>query len=367
MLTVYRRHREKCKFTDDRISMKCRCPLWGKGTLEGKPYQKTLKTRSFERAQQIIREIEDGKRPEEKRISVKDALDSFVKECESRNLSAATLRKYRLLRDTLSKFADGASLHTISQLDSASLRGYRDGRHLGSRSASKEIERLRAFFKFCVDNDWLQKNPAKSIKAPIVREKPVLPFTEAEVQKILSARSTGKAGAKGKGSRTVADPRTSLFIKVLLLTGLRIIDVSKLTKDRIQNGRIFLYTTKTGAAVSLPLPEDISAGLNAIPHHQIFQTPTGTQKDNSLTDYWRDQTGKVFTACGIKGHPHQFRHTMARRLLEAGASVEDVADILGNSPNIVRKHYAPWVASRQSALDARLEALWTKPKLVRVK
>ena len=73
MLTVYRRHREKCKFADDRISMKCRCPLWGKGMLEGEPYQKSLKTRSFERAQQIIREIEDGKRPEEKHISIKTA------------------------------------------------------------------------------------------------------------------------------------------------------------------------------------------------------------------------------------------------------------------------------------------------------
>src|ERR1035438_5495316 len=60
VLTVYRRHRSKCSQRADRLSMKCRCSLWAKGALEGEPYQKSLKTRSYERAQQIIREIEDG-------------------------------------------------------------------------------------------------------------------------------------------------------------------------------------------------------------------------------------------------------------------------------------------------------------------
>lgn len=348
--------------------MKCRCPLWGKGMLEGEPYQKSLKTRSFGRAQQIIREIEDGKRPKEKHISIKDALAAFITECEARNLTEPTLRKYLSLRETLGGFCRDRGILRLSDCSGEVVREFRGSRKISARTSSKELERLRAFFRFCVDNDWLQKSPAKSIKAPIVREKPVLPFTEKEVDTILFiSANPGAALTKAGHPKTVVDPRTTLFIKVLLLTGLRIIDVSKLTKDRIQQGRIFLYTTKTGAPVSLPLPEDLAHELNAVPHHQIFCTPTGTQKDNSLTDYWRDQTGKIFAAAGIKGHPHQFRHTMARRLLEAGASVEDVADILGNSPNIVRKHYAPWVASRQAALDSRLMALWQKPKLQRVK
>ena len=52
MLTIYRRHKEQCSFADDRISKKCRCSLWATGTLDGNPYHKSLKTRSFERAQQ---------------------------------------------------------------------------------------------------------------------------------------------------------------------------------------------------------------------------------------------------------------------------------------------------------------------------
>jgi predicted transcriptional regulator len=44
-------------------------------------------------------------------------------------------------------------------------------------------------------------------------------------------------------------------------------------------------------------------------------------------------------------------HTLATELLGNGASFEDVADILGNSPEIVRKHYAKWSPARQSRID----------------
>jgi hypothetical protein len=42
-----------------------------------------------------------------------------------------------------------------------------------------------------------------------------------------------------------------------------------------------------------------------------------------------------------------FRHTLAVELLENKVSVEHVAAILDNSPAIMHKHYAPWIASRQ--------------------
>jgi hypothetical protein len=37
--------------------------------------------------------------------------------------------------------------------------------------------------------------------------------------------------------------------------------------------------------------------------------------------------------------------------LEVGGSIEQAADILGNSPNIVRKHYAKWSARRQDQIS----------------
>jgi integrase len=60
----------------------------------------------------------------------------------------------------------------------------------------------------------------------------------------------------------------------------------------------------------------------------------------------------LFKEAKVSGeHAHRFRHTLATELLGRGASFEDVADILGNSPEIVRKHYGKWSSARQSRID----------------
>jgi predicted transcriptional regulator len=59
-----------------------------------------------------------------------------------------------------------------------------------------------------------------------------------------------------------------------------------------------------------------------------------------------------FKKSGVRNaHAHRFRHTLATRLLEQGATFEQVADILGNSPAIVRKHYGKWSKGRQDNID----------------
>jgi len=63
----------------------------------------------------------------------------------------------------------------------------------------------------------------------------------------------------------------------------------------------------------------------------------------------------VFKESGVKRvHAHKFRHTLATELLGQGATCKDVAD-LGNSPAIIRKHYAKWSAARQARIDDLME------------
>jgi len=60
----------------------------------------------------------------------------------------------------------------------------------------------------------------------------------------------------------------------------------------------------------------------------------------------------VFKKSGVKkAHAHRYRHTPSTRLLEQGARFEQVADILGNSPEVVRKHYGKWSKGRQDNID----------------
>jgi integrase len=88
---------------------------------------------------------------------------------------------------------------------------------------------------------------------------------------------------------------------------------------------------------------------------------------NVITDLWRRKLNKLWELCGPwkdKPTPHRFRHTFARILLERpGVTVRDVAELLGNTEQIVRKHYAAWIPERQERLTAVLKAAFdTKPK-----
>lgn len=353
MLSIYRRHKPKCKYADNRTSKQCRCPLWATGTLEGNIFRRSLKTRSFERAEQIKRNIEDGNQPKGKGISVADALASYIKDATNRNLSAGTLKKYGRVSDRLKVFAASRGLTRLADFTADTLRDFRGGWKLAPITASKELGFLRAFFTFCISNDWITKNPAKAVKAGKLKDNPRLPFSEKEIQNILSQAQ---------------DDRELAFLLTLRHSGLRIGDASLLKTSHLSENRLYLYTTKAGNPVSILLPESLLGLLKNLPPTGGYFFLRGQSiHPHTASDLWRKRIKAICKTLKISpDHPHRFRHSLAADLLTKGATVEQVAAILGNSPAIVIKHYSQWIKSRQDALDAMLKKTW-EPALVRVK
>jgi hypothetical protein len=160
------------------------------------------------------------------------------------------------------------------------------------------------------------------------------------------------------------------MIAALRYTALRISDVVKLERTRVQNGAILLYTHKNGKPVYLDLHPELRAALAALP------IPKGTV-GNSEYFFWSGQGTlraairgaertllRVFKHSGVKNaHAHRFRHTLATEILAAGGTFEDAADVLGSSPGIVRKHYAQWSVKRQERLSSLLQGLWSDTNL----
>jgi integrase len=67
----------------------------------------------------------------------------------------------------------------------------------------------------------------------------------------------------------------------------------------------------------------------------------------------------VFTKSEVAhAHAHRFRHTLATELLEQGWTYEDVAEVLGNSAAIVRKHSAKRSRGRQSRLTDMMKSVF---------
>jgi len=133
-----------------------------------------------------------------------------------------------------------------------------------------------------------------------------------------------------------------------------------LSKTRVpKNGsgwHVELRRAKTGTAVSCPIPNDLAKAFHALESETPFWT--GKSDLHHLTANWRKIYTRIFKAAGIDGHPHQFRHTVAKRLLVAGLPVSHVATLLANSENIVRKHYSKWIPERQQAFENAIRAVW---------
>ena len=87
----------------------------------------------------------------------------------------------------------------------------------------------------------------------------------------------------------------------------------------------------------------------------------------TCADLWRRRIKVLCKDSKVSpSHPHRFRHTFAADLHSKGASAEDVAAILGNSPAVVIKHYSQFVKARQDRLDQIVSSTW-KPQFVKVK
>ena len=358
-MNLYRRHNPViCKSKDSVACTNKRhpCPIWVRGMApDGHYVEKSLKsltggktTRDWAVASDILKQWEtNGKAPKvTTRTTIGQWKDSFLALAISNNLSSETLRKYRHLFKQLVAYCQDKGIRFVDEFDLETTTGFRLSWNDGALSTSKKLERLRGIMKFATEREWLTKNPALSLKPPKIKAKPTLPFTTAEMGKIMEAAQS--------------DPRVHTFIAVMRSSGLRISDVTKLAVSSLDDNRLSLYQTKTGEFISILLDKTIADALRSVVplnRNKDYFFWTGESTGPAAASLWRKRISDVFTDAKIvNGHTHRFRDTFAVALLENGNSIETVSRLLGHtSIKITERHYNPWVKSRQVALDAAVQ------------
>jgi integrase/recombinase XerD len=351
VLNLYRRHLRACPHRL-RTQKKCQCPIRTQGTLQGKWLKKSLDLRNWEAAQRLVRDWESGQAKTDD-TTVALACEAFVKDCEARNLSDASLGKYTLLTKELEGTFGKRVVRSISLPD---LRKYLESWKMAPVSARKKLERLRTFFKFCIESGWARQNLPKLLKAPVARPMPMPPFTDQHIEKILWATEIyPNKGIYGSQS----GKRIRAFVNLLRYSGLRIRDAATLSRDKIHGNKLLLYTQKTGQPVWLPLPIDVAKELQELnPQGQYFFWSGQGLAKSAVAD-WQRSLAKLFGLAGIKGHAHRFRDTFSVNLLQAGVPIETVSVLLGHSSiRVTERHYSPWVRSRQLKLEESIEKAW---------
>lgn len=273
-------------------------------------------------------------------------------------MSVAVLeaRKHRNTLNRIRAFCDARDIEWISELTTDMLDAFRASRRLAPLTSIKELQLVRQLFGFCNDRRWVEENVAKRIKPPRnIRPNDVEPYTSAEVNAIISA-------CNRIGTAPYERLRTRAMVLMLRYTALRIGDVAMLARDRVgadgKRWRIFLRTEKNGKAVFLPIPDELKTALDLVPlprgcsEGSKYFFWNGLSSERSMKSIAERSLWSVFKMSGVhRAHAHRFRHTLATELLERGASFEDVADVLGNSSDVVRRHYAKWSPGRQARID----------------
>jgi len=382
MLNLYRRHVRTCpgrakgqEFT------KCSCPIWCDGELDRRRFRRSLKTRDWQRAIRLAERIErpnrersdlvpcaqagcstrvEAGRCEKHRRDVVEAIEAF--HAAHTDLGHGTQRNYRRTLRFFRKHTTKLELGAVDQITVEAIDAFRTTREISALTWTKELQILRLFFRFCMDRKWTSENPAARASMPRnIKPTDKEPFSRNDIVKIL-------ASCERIGRHAYERLRACAMVLLLRYTALRISDVATLARDRVRNGEIYLRTMKSGKVVKLPAPTELQAALDILP------VPRGTVGESRYF-FWsgngstraaiRDATrtlAAVFRASGVPGaHAHRFRHTLATEALEVGGTLEDVAEILGNSPNIIRKHYAKWSRVRQERISALMRTVFGTP------
>lgn len=370
MLSIYRRHRKNCTHRlEGRGYRRCLCTIWVDGTIGQREVRKSLKIRDWQKAQDTVREWESqGRQTDEvlsERMTVAGAAREFIADAEARKLKERTIYKFRLLFRQLETFAKTSGIQFLEQLDISALRRFRASWKDGDLSALKKLERMRSFFRFAHESGWLDRNPVVAIKNPKVTMRPTLPYSREEMLRLVRVATTYIHEIQPQGQENAIRLRALMLL--LRYSGLRIGDAVGCRVDRLVDGKLRLYTQKTGTHVFCPLPEFVVQTLGAIPRLSAnYWFWNGTSKLKTAVTSWQERIVKLAKKAKIpNGHAHRFRDTFATQLLLEGVPLERVSILLGHqSIKVTERHYSPWIRERQQQAEADVRRTWTRDPLL---
>jgi integrase len=328
---------------------------------DGVRHRPTLHTRdpvvARAMAQKIEMELLTGSRGQP--ISWNEFSDEFFAWIAP-HIKPSTEKGYRYTAKRLGQYLAAESIPRLSDIDSVVITRFMEMRRKEKHPSTKrtmgpggvkfELRVLHRLFSRAVERGYLHANPVdvKNLKSAHGETQP---FSQAEITAMLNLPYTNER------------PDLKAMILLFLNTGLRRGDVIALRKEMIQKDSLMLKTKKRGTRVFLKLrPETVAALKEHMAHLNepqrksayLFPAQSGAMMRNNV--YRRLRC--VWRRANIPhGYPHRFRDTFAVRLLSKGASLYDVAKLLGISVRTAELHYAPFSTELRERAERLVERL----------
>jgi len=204
---------------------------------------------------------------------------------------------------------------------------------ISNRSINRKISSLNTYYKFLLKIEKIKKNPLDNHRALKTKKIIQLPFSEKEVISALDINNFQNS-FEGKRDRLIIEMLYSTGIRRIELTGLKIKDIDFSSK-RIKvlgkrNKERFIPMLKSTISL-INEYMDYRNELNRIKSKDfLFLTSKGEKIYENLV--YRI-TNKYFdyVSTKVKKSPHILRHSFATHLLNNGADLNAVKDLLGHS------------------------------------
>ncbi|GGF11141.1 tyrosine recombinase XerC [Halobacillus andaensis] len=254
-----------------------------------------------------------------------------------KNASSLTITNYKEdLRDFMN-FLQAESMASLKQVDYSVIRVYLSQLHnkqLSRRSISRKLSCLRSFYRFLEREKLVEQNPFLNVRMP-KSENPIPQFFYEEEIKYLFEVSD---------VTTPLGQRNQALIELLYGTGMRVSECEQLEQGDIDFSLSTLLVRGKGRKERyVPFGQFAFDALTTYLHEG--RPDLQSEKTEGTSRVFLNARGGPLTARGIRTilnkmvedaaltvdiHPHKLRHTFATHLLNEGADLRSVQELLGH-------------------------------------
>lgn len=269
-----------------------------------------------------------------------EARTRFLTWCERiKGMSLRTVESYGEDLADAGKFLGERGVESITRSDVRAYLAHLGERALAPRSVARRLACLRSFFRYLINEGAVVSNPAQGVVGPRVPK--TLP-------KYLSEDETGRL-FEGAFRTDAIGLRDRAILEVMYSTGARLSEVVGLDCDSFVAERESLWVVGKGSKERIiPLGRP---AREAIARWREARSELAAKTEDAL--FVNARNGRRLTRrglCGIiRGHlakvsqsatnPHAIRHTFATHLLNRGADLRSVQELLGHESLATTQKY----------------------------
>jgi len=271
-----------------------------------------------------------------------------------KNASPHTCRCYRRDLEGFEDFLKSSGMYLtptgdveIEKVDRIGIRKYLSFLHRKNKKSSiaRKISALRSFFKYLVREQVIPSNPAKSVSTPKVEKTLPTTLTVDEAFRLMeSPQSIFEKSSEGSKERGLRD---RAILELLYSSGLRVSELVGLNSNQLDLDLGIVRVMGKGRKERI-----VPVGRKAVESLEAYLEERGMLKGEEpifvnflggrLTARSVGRLIKKYTRhSGIfrKISPHSLRHTFATHLLDAGADIREIQEMLGHSSLSTTQRY----------------------------